>query len=97
MVSSLSLVKHDSNALWVNVWFLIFSQQLNNQRQIVFLSREDLNQMMTLEKSLCAEIDVAEKTVALTEDKCAAMKQRLPEMMELEKTEKGRVTYIGHI
>ncbi|XP_062260354.1 coiled-coil domain-containing protein 178 [Platichthys flesus] len=55
---------------------------------------EDLNQMMTLEKSLCAEIDVAEKTVALTEHNCAAMKQRIPEMMELEKTEEDRISQL---
>ncbi|CAB1448520.1 unnamed protein product [Pleuronectes platessa] len=55
---------------------------------------EDLNQMMTLEKSLCAEIDVAERTVALTEDKCAAMKQRIPEMMELEKTEEDLISQL---
>ncbi|XP_069367448.1 coiled-coil domain-containing protein 178 isoform X2 [Paralichthys olivaceus] len=55
---------------------------------------EDLNQMTMLEKGLCAEINVAEKTVALTEDKCAAMTQRIPEMMELEKTEKERILHL---
>lgn len=50
-----------------------------------------------LEKGLCAEIKDAEQTVALTEEKCADMTQRIPEIMELEKAEKERVTDIVHI
>ncbi|XP_042353223.1 coiled-coil domain-containing protein 178 [Plectropomus leopardus] len=49
---------------------------------------EDLNQLKMLEKGLCAEIKDAEKTVALTDEQCAAITQRIPELMELEKTEK---------
>ncbi|KAM7400505.1 hypothetical protein PAMA_004949 [Pampus argenteus] len=51
---------------------------------------EDLNQLKMLEKGLCAEIRDAEKTVALTEEKCATTTQRIPEIMELEKTEKDQ-------
>ncbi|XP_051263824.1 coiled-coil domain-containing protein 178 [Dicentrarchus labrax] len=51
----------------------------------------DLNQLKMVEKSLCAEIRDAEKTVALTEEKCTAITQRIPEIMELEKTEKERI------
>lgn len=50
-----------------------------------------------LEKGLCAEIKGAESTVALTEEKCTAITQRIPEIMELEKTEKDRVTDIVYI
>lgn len=50
-----------------------------------------------LEDGLCAEIKDAEKTVALMEEKCTAITQRIPEMMELEKTEKDWVTDIVHI
>lgn len=50
-----------------------------------------------LENGLCAEIKDAEKTVALTEEKYAAITQRIPEMMELEKTEKDRVADTVHI
>ncbi|XP_050925927.1 coiled-coil domain-containing protein 178 isoform X1 [Lates calcarifer] len=52
---------------------------------------EDLNQLKILEEGLCAEINDAEKTVALTEEKCTAVTQRIPEIMELEKTEKERI------
>ncbi|XP_033505991.2 coiled-coil domain-containing protein 178 isoform X1 [Epinephelus lanceolatus] len=52
---------------------------------------EDLNQLKMLEKAVGAEIKDAEKTVALTEEKCAATTQRISEMMELEKTEKNRI------
>ncbi|XP_045908413.1 coiled-coil domain-containing protein 178 isoform X4 [Micropterus dolomieu] len=50
---------------------------------------EDLNQLKKLEKGVCAEIKNAEKTVALTEEKCAATTKRISEMMELEKTERN--------
>ncbi|XP_076601821.1 coiled-coil domain-containing protein 178 [Chaetodon auriga] len=52
---------------------------------------EDLNQLKMLEKGVCAEIKDAESTVTLTEEKCAAVTQRIPEIMELEKTEKDRI------
>ncbi|KAG7214765.1 hypothetical protein INR49_010657 [Caranx melampygus] len=52
---------------------------------------EDLNQLKMLEKGLHDEINDAEKTVALTEEKCAAMMQHIPEIMELEKTEKDQI------
>lgn len=45
-----------------------------------------------LENSLCVEIKEAEKTISLTEEKCMLITQRIPEMMELERTEKDRVT-----
>ncbi|XP_020507873.2 coiled-coil domain-containing protein 178 [Labrus bergylta] len=52
---------------------------------------EDLNSLNGLEMGLCAEIVVAEKRVALTDEKCAAIKQRIPEMIELEKTDKDKI------
>uniref|UniRef100_A0A3B4V412 Coiled-coil domain containing 178 n=1 Tax=Seriola dumerili TaxID=41447 RepID=A0A3B4V412_SERDU len=52
---------------------------------------EELNQLKMVEKSLCEEINDAEKTVALTEEKCAAITQRIPQIMELEKTEKDQI------
>ncbi|KAM7400506.1 hypothetical protein PAMA_004949 [Pampus argenteus] len=55
---------------------------------------EDLNQLKMLEKGLCAEIRDAEKTVALTEEKCATTTQRIPEIMELEKTEKDQISQL---
>lgn len=45
-----------------------------------------------LENNLCVEIKDAEGTVTLTEEKCAAMTQRIPELMELEAKEKHRVS-----
>ncbi|XP_040911510.1 coiled-coil domain-containing protein 178 [Toxotes jaculatrix] len=63
---------------------LMMKNQLDNKV-------EDLNQLKMLEKGLCAEINDAERTVALTEEKCAAITQRIPEMMELEKTEKDQI------
>lgn len=45
-----------------------------------------------LENNLCVEIKATESTVALTEEKCAAMTQRIPELMELEAKEKDRVS-----
>lgn len=59
--------------------------------KIVSLSREDLNKLKILEQELYAEIKDVEKTVALTEEKCTAITQRIPEIIELEKTEKDRV------
>ncbi|KAF0046874.1 hypothetical protein F2P81_000507 [Scophthalmus maximus] len=55
---------------------------------------EELNQLTMLEKSICAEINVAEKTIAVTEEKCAAIRQRIPEMIELEKTEKDQILHL---
>lgn len=50
-----------------------------------------------LEKGLQDEISNAEKEVALTEEKCAAMTQHIPEIMELEETEKEQVTDIDQL
>ncbi|AWP03968.1 putative coiled-coil domain-containing protein 178 isoform 4 [Scophthalmus maximus] len=55
---------------------------------------EELNQLTMLEKSICAEINVAEKTIAVTEEKCADIRQRIPEMIELEKTEKDQILHL---
>ncbi|XP_040000007.1 coiled-coil domain-containing protein 178 [Xiphias gladius] len=52
---------------------------------------EDLKQLKILEEGLRAEIVDAEKTVALTEEKCAAITQHIPEMMELKQSEKDRI------
>ncbi|KAI3374885.1 hypothetical protein L3Q82_021424, partial [Scortum barcoo] len=49
---------------------------------------EDLSQLKILENDIRAEIKDAEQTLALTEEKCEAITQRIPEMVELEKTEK---------
>ncbi|XP_059200238.1 coiled-coil domain-containing protein 178 isoform X2 [Centropristis striata] len=49
---------------------------------------EDLNQLKKAEEGVCAEIKDAENTVALTEKKSAAITQHIPEMMDLEKSEK---------
>lgn len=46
------------------------------------------------EKGLRAEIKDAEHIIALTEEKCAAMTQHIPEIMELEKMEEDQVTEI---
>lgn len=51
---------------------------------------------MMIDKSISTEIKDAEKTVALTEQKCAATRQRILEMMEQEKTEKDGVNDIVH-
>ncbi|XP_074507602.1 coiled-coil domain-containing protein 178 isoform X1 [Sebastes fasciatus] len=48
----------------------------------------DLNQLKLLEENIFDEIKDAEKTIALTEETCAAVTRRIPEMMELEETEK---------
>ncbi|XP_023139452.2 coiled-coil domain-containing protein 178 [Amphiprion ocellaris] len=56
---------------------------------------EDLNQLKMLEKGLCAEIQDAEKTIALTEEKCALITQHVPEMMELQKTERDRISQLN--
>lgn len=54
--------------------------------------REELKGLKMLENNLCVEIKATESTVALTEEKCAAMTQRIPELMELEAQEKDRVS-----
>lgn len=58
-----------------------------------FLCRKDLNQLLMFNQSLCTEIKDAEMTIALTEQKCASERQHIPEMRELEKTEKDQVPY----
>ncbi|XP_068557525.1 coiled-coil domain-containing protein 178 [Cebidichthys violaceus] len=68
----------------LDVLLLVTKNQLDDKL-------EDLNQLKMLEEGLWAEIKDAEKTVALTEEECAATTQRLPEMKELEKTEKDRI------
>ncbi|KAG7526697.1 hypothetical protein JOB18_044129 [Solea senegalensis] len=55
---------------------------------------EDLNQLKMLEEGVCGEIATAEKTVALAQEKCAAVTQHIPEMMELERTEKERIVHL---
>lgn len=52
---------------------------------------------MMNDKGIHTEIKDAAKTVALTEQKCAATTQRILEMVELEKTKKDWVTGIVHI
>ncbi|XP_034744642.1 coiled-coil domain-containing protein 178 isoform X1 [Etheostoma cragini] len=52
---------------------------------------EELNQLEKIGEGIFAEIKDAEKTVALTEERCAAETQRIPEVIELEKTEKARI------
>ncbi|KAE8290838.1 hypothetical protein D5F01_LYC10428 [Larimichthys crocea] len=52
---------------------------------------EDLKALKMLKEGICGEIKDTEKTIALTEEKCAAITQRIPETMELEKTEKDRI------
>nr|XP_046264130.1 coiled-coil domain-containing protein 178 isoform X2 [Scatophagus argus]XP_046264131.1 coiled-coil domain-containing protein 178 isoform X2 [Scatophagus argus] len=52
---------------------------------------DELNRLEMLEKGLCAEMENAERMTALTEEKCAAITQRIPEMMEHEKSEKDRI------
>ncbi|XP_030016463.1 coiled-coil domain-containing protein 178 [Sphaeramia orbicularis] len=52
---------------------------------------EDLDQLRVVEKSVCAEIKEAEESVALSEEKCAAMINRISEMTELQKTEKDKI------
>ncbi|XP_047444516.1 coiled-coil domain-containing protein 178 [Mugil cephalus] len=56
---------------------------------------EDLNQLKMLENSLCVEIKETEKTISLTEEKCTLITQRIPEMMELERTEKDRISQLN--
>ncbi|XP_028283260.1 coiled-coil domain-containing protein 178 [Parambassis ranga] len=55
---------------------------------------EDLNQLRMFRDTLCAEIKDDEKTIALTEKKCTLINQSIPEMMELEKTEKDRISLL---
>lgn len=59
--------------------------------------REDLNQLRMFRDTMCAEIKDDEKTIALTEEKCTLINKRFPEMIELEKTEKDRVTHTVYI
>lgn len=47
---------------------------------------DELNQLKMLEEAMWAEIKDAEKTIALTGDKCSATTRRVPELLELEKT-----------
>lgn len=57
----------------------------------MFAYREDLQQSEMTEKGLCAGIKDAEKTISLTEEKCAATAKQILQMTELEKTDKEQV------
>jgi len=50
-----------------------------------------------LEESLLSTIHDAEDAIALTEENCKLINQRIPEIMELDKTEKDRVPDTVHI
>ncbi|KAK5860067.1 hypothetical protein PBY51_021570 [Eleginops maclovinus] len=52
---------------------------------------EELNEVRKVDEGLCAEIQDAEKSIALTEEQCATLTKRIPEIMELEKTEKDLI------
>ncbi|XP_077956008.1 coiled-coil domain-containing protein 178 [Gasterosteus aculeatus] len=52
------------------------------------------NRFTGIEEGQLAQIQDAEKTIALTEKKVAATMQRIPEMMELEKTENDRIVQL---
>lgn len=94
-------LSHHSQKWKVNYRFLLLINQLSNNGQncyffLSFSIREDLNQLKIEEKDICAEIKDAEKTVALTKEKCVAIKQRIPEVMAQLKAEKERVTDVVH-
>ncbi|XP_068604973.1 coiled-coil domain-containing protein 178 [Brachionichthys hirsutus] len=55
---------------------------------------DDLNQLKIQEEGLCAEIKATEKKVALAEAKCAAIRQRVPEIQELQKTEVNGILHL---
>ncbi|TNN64943.1 Coiled-coil domain-containing protein 178 [Liparis tanakae] len=52
---------------------------------------DELKQLKMLEEAMWAEIKEAEKTIALTGDKCSATTRRVPELLELEKTENDSI------
>ncbi|XP_005476452.1 coiled-coil domain-containing protein 178 isoform X2 [Oreochromis niloticus] len=56
---------------------------------------ESLNQLKMMDDGLHDEIKDAEKTIALAEEKCALITQRIPEMMELEKTETDTIAQLN--
>lgn len=58
-----------------------------------FPVREELKQLKTLDEDLCFELKEAERTVVLTEEKCAALTCGIPEMRQLEAKEKDRVSH----
>lgn len=60
-----------------------------------FPGREELKHLKMLQEDLCVEIKEAEKTVALTEEKCEAVTGGIPEIMELEAKEKKRVNLVN--
>ncbi|XP_068197127.1 coiled-coil domain-containing protein 178 [Antennarius striatus] len=55
---------------------------------------DDLNQLKIQEEGLCTEIKDAEKTVVHAEERCAAARQRVTEIQELEKTEADRILHL---
>ncbi|KAM4552291.1 coiled-coil domain-containing protein 178 [Odontesthes bonariensis] len=56
---------------------------------------EDLNKLRRLEESLVAKIHDAEDNIALTEKNCKLINERIPEIMELEKTEKDKISQLN--
>lgn len=58
-----------------------------------FSSRKELKQLKIVESELLAEINNAEETIALTENKCTDVTQRISETVRLEKVEKDKVTH----
>ncbi|KAK2822496.1 hypothetical protein Q5P01_022561 [Channa striata] len=98
-------LRTQSNLIMIQKELEKMEQEANNERvslDSVLLAQKnqlavrlnDLNQLMMLEKALCVEIKDAEKTITLTEQKCTAMRQCIPKMVELEKTEKDQISQL---
>ncbi|XP_041847378.1 coiled-coil domain-containing protein 178 isoform X2 [Melanotaenia boesemani] len=56
---------------------------------------EELNQLRMDEKCLLSEIQNAEDIIVYTEQKCTIINQKIPEILELEKTEKNKISQLN--
>ncbi|XP_024908375.1 coiled-coil domain-containing protein 178 isoform X2 [Cynoglossus semilaevis] len=72
----------------------LLDDELQEMKNQLAKKSEDLNQLEKLEEDLNAEIVAADKTVALTEEMCATLRQRIPELTESEKNEKDQISVL---
>ncbi|XP_030608061.1 coiled-coil domain-containing protein 178 isoform X3 [Archocentrus centrarchus] len=74
---------------------LSVDQSLLGMKNTLAKKMENLNQLKIIDDGLHVEMKDAEKTIALTEEKCTLITQRIPEMLELEKTEKDTIAQLN--
>ncbi|XP_069014140.1 coiled-coil domain-containing protein 178 [Embiotoca jacksoni] len=95
--SELTLVQTELNKMELET----NSEKTSMDHELLTLKRqlpvrlEDLNLLKLADEELCTEMQYTENTIALTEEKYRLTNQRIPELIELEKTENDRISQLN--